>query len=192
MSQQHTILIADDDPSIRALFSQVLTSDGYEVNVCENGAEAIGKIKDSIFDMLLLDLDMGEISGIDVLKKAKEIDPDVVVIIITGNPSLDTAIEALKLNAYDYVQKPCLPTDLSIKVKRGLEYFDQKKKIETFEKFLHFCGICKKVCKNIDHKGSMDYWVTIEKYLAEKAQQQSYLGYCPDCIDSVKEQIEKE
>ena len=131
MSQQHTILIADDDPSIRALFSQVLTSDGYEVNVCENGAEAIGKIKDSIFDMLLLDLDMGEISGIDVLKKAKEIDPDVVGIIITGNPSLDTAIEALKLNAYDYVQKPCLPTDLSIKVKRGLEYFDQKKKIEN-------------------------------------------------------------
>ncbi|PIQ99035.1 MAG: hypothetical protein COV66_14200 [Nitrospinae bacterium CG11_big_fil_rev_8_21_14_0_20_45_15] len=185
----HSILIADDDSTLRDLFFQTLSPYGYNITLCKDGADALEKIKGSLFDLLLLDLDMGDISGIDVLKQAKAIDPDVLVMIITGNPSLDTAIQALKLNAYDYIQKPCMPSELTFKVNKCLEYCDQKRRIAEYEKFLHFCAICKKVCKNVHESHNEENWVTIETYLKEKAKTQSYLGYCPGCINEVKEQI---
>jgi DNA-binding NtrC family response regulator len=182
-------LIADDDPDIRNLFSHTLASLGHNITLCESGEEAIEKIQKTLFDILLLDLNMGKASGIDVLKRAKSIDPDIVAMIITANASLETAIQALKLNAYDYVLKPCTPSELTFKVNKCIEFCEQKRKIEAFEKFLHFCAICKKVCINSEQGHSKDSWITLEKYLEEKSKKQAYLGYCPDCVDKVKNHI---
>lgn len=189
--QPYSILIADDDFFIRTLFQKTLSPQGYKITLCASGQEALEKIEETLFDILLLDLDMGSVNGIEVLKRAKTIDPDIVAMIITGNASLDTAIQALKLNAYDYILKPCLPSDLLFKVSRCVEFCEQKRKIETYEKFLHICGICKKVCINAEKGNSRDSWITLAKYLEEKSKKQSYLGYCPDCVDEIKNKIEK-
>ena len=108
------ILVVDDELIMRESLSGWLYRDGHEVETAESGEAALEKVKRSRFDILLVDLKMGGMSGLEVLKEIKKMDPDVAVVMITAYGSISTAIEAMKNGAYDYLLKPFDPNELGL------------------------------------------------------------------------------
>jgi len=100
------ILVADDDESLRSVLKQVLSMDGYEVNLTASGEEALAAFKKEPCSLIITDIRMGKMSGITLLQEVKRLRPDTQVIIITSNATLDTAITAIQAGAYDYLTKP--------------------------------------------------------------------------------------
>ncbi len=115
------IFIVDDELVMRKSLSGWLKRDGYEVDTAESGEEAIEKLKMTRFDLLLVDIKMEGISGLDVLKHVRENDPDVAVVMITAYGSISTAIEAMKNGAYDYLLKPFDPDELGLLIEKIIE-----------------------------------------------------------------------
>jgi two-component system response regulator PilR (NtrC family) len=115
------VLVVDDERSMRELLSIVLRREGYDVVVAENGRAAVDELERSRFDLLISDIKMPDIAGVEVLRAAKRIDPDIVGVMITAFASADTAIEAMRLGAHDYLSKPFDVDELKIKVRNALE-----------------------------------------------------------------------
>jgi len=122
MTQKSKIHIIDDEPIIHEVLDDLLTSEGYEVESSFNGKEALDKHVSQTFDLILLDLLMPGMSGIEVLKKLKKIGTQAVIIIITAYASVESAISAMKIGAYDYIQKPFKHDELLMTIKRALEH----------------------------------------------------------------------
>lgn len=114
------ILIVDDELILRESLAGWLLRDGHEVETASSGEEALDKIKETRFDILLVDIKMEGISGLDVLKTVKENDPDVAVVMITAYGSIQTAIEAIKKGAFDYLLKPFDPNELGVLIEKIL------------------------------------------------------------------------
>jgi two-component system response regulator PilR (NtrC family) len=116
------VLVVDDERSMRELLSIVLRRDGYEVLLASDGKVAVETLKRERVDVLITDIRMPEMSGVEVLREAKRIDPDIISIIMTAFASTDTAVDALRLGATDYVHKsPNAVNDLRLRVRKELE-----------------------------------------------------------------------
>ena len=122
MANIHSIHVIDDEPVIHDVLGQLLTSEGYEVSFSSTGEEALEKHAAGTWDVILLDLLMPGLDGIEVLKAIKKIDPLAVIIIITAYASVETAISAMKFGAYDYIQKPFKHEDLLLTIQRAIEH----------------------------------------------------------------------
>ena len=106
MAIKPNILIVDDDPDICQYMKTLLESTGYDVAVVSDSTKALSRIKESTFHVLIIDLMMPNMDGIELIGKIRKHDSDVAIIISTGYPSVDTAIDAMKLKVSDYVRKP--------------------------------------------------------------------------------------
>nr|HQU71350.1 sigma-54 dependent transcriptional regulator [Calditrichia bacterium] len=118
------ILIVDDEASVRDSLKEWFLEDGFAVQTAASGKEALEKMHLGRYDIILLDIKMPGMDGITLQKKIVEIDPQAVIIIMTAFASVDTAVEALKLNAFDYITKPFDPDDLSRLVRNALKQRD--------------------------------------------------------------------
>ena len=116
----HKVLIVDDDRGVRESM-RILLKGHYELTLAENGAEGIAKFPEVRPDVVLLDLRLGDMHGIDVLQSIKAIDPTVEVILVTAYATIDTARKAIRLGAFDYLTKPFDPPELENVVRRGIE-----------------------------------------------------------------------
>jgi DNA-binding NtrC family response regulator len=112
------ILIVDDELIMRESLAGWLERDGYDVKTAPSGEKALEMLKDFRFDILLLDIKMEGMSGLDVLKEVKESEPDAAVVMITAYGSISTAIEAMKKGAYDYLLKPFDPSELGLLIEK--------------------------------------------------------------------------
>lgn len=121
MSGQHNVLVVDDEPGMREFLEIMLGKEGYSVKIASNGEEAIQKIQNEAFDLALVDIQMPGLNGIDVLRSAKETTPDTTIIMITAFASHETAIEAMKLGAYDYITKPFKIDEIKLVISKSLE-----------------------------------------------------------------------
>ena len=115
------ILVVDDERSIRELLAIVLRRDGYEVILAENGRTALNVLEQEPVDLLISDIKMPDMSGVEVLRAAKQVDQDILGIMITAFASTESAVEALRMGAYDYVSKPFDVDELKIIVRNALE-----------------------------------------------------------------------
>ncbi len=122
MNNPARILIIDDEPSIRFVLKHALKHEGYIINTATNGVEALNILAETPQDLLLLDLYMEPIDGLQVLNVVKEQDPDIAVIIITAHSSVESAVEALRLGAFDYLFKPTTPDTVRQRVEAGLQH----------------------------------------------------------------------
>ena len=123
------LLIVDDEHLIRWSLEQNLKKQGYEVVTAGNGEDALRLFRDEQPDLVLLDIQLPGISGLEVLDKIKEHDEDVAVIMVTANSGLDSAVNAMRLGAYDYISKPFNLDELSIVVRKALETSDLKQEV---------------------------------------------------------------
>ena len=119
--QKATILVIDDEKAMRDSCYQVLSKDGYATETAENGQSGLQKIREVRPDLVLIDLKMPGMGGMELLEKIGQIDPDIISIVITGYATIESAVEAMKRNAYDFLPKPFTPDQLRIVIKRGLE-----------------------------------------------------------------------
>lgn len=115
------ILIVDDEASVRDSLYQWFKDDGYRVDTAADGVGALKKLQENSWDIILLDIKMPGMDGIELQNRIKQIDKDIVTIIITAYASVDTAIQALKEGAFDYVTKPVDPDDLSRLIRNAIE-----------------------------------------------------------------------
>ena len=122
MSDKELIHIIDDEPIIHEVLGELLSSEGYSVESSSRGEEALAKFPEYEFDLILLDLLMPGMDGIEVLHRIKKIDPQAVIIIITAYASVESAIEAMKSGAFDYIQKPFKHEELILTIERALEH----------------------------------------------------------------------
>jgi len=106
------ILIIDDDIDICTLLSRFLNKEGYETDVAYTGSKGVAKFKETSFDVVLCDYRLGDKDGRDVLAELKAVNPQAVVLIITGYSDIKTAVEVIKLGAYDYITKPLIPAEV--------------------------------------------------------------------------------
>jgi DNA-binding NtrC family response regulator len=116
------ILIVDDEPTIRETLLLVLKEENYQCELAENGVEGLNRVKEKNFDLIITDLKMPEMGGLELMEKVKIISPKTSVIIITAYASLESAIQALRLGAYDYIIKPLDFDDVILRINRLMEH----------------------------------------------------------------------
>ncbi len=115
------ILIVDDDKFFCDIKVDLLSENGFKAEYVNSAGEVVDKLKSTHYDLVLLDLNIGKDSGIDLLPKIKRIDPDIEVIMLTGFETISTAVKAIKIGAYDYLQKSIKDDELLIKINRAIE-----------------------------------------------------------------------
>ena len=115
------VLVVDDEAVIREGVKRILENSGFEVETCASGRLALEMIQEKDFELVITDLKMPGMGGMEVLKTIKILQPEVPVIVITGYSTVDTAVEAMKNGAVDYVAKPFTPDALMEKVDKALE-----------------------------------------------------------------------
>jgi len=103
---EYRILLVDDNLNILKLYEEILSGEGYQLTKATSGEMAIEALENQAFDMVITDLNMGNMDGLKVLERAKEVHPETMVIVMTGNTDIEYAIEALRLHADDYILKP--------------------------------------------------------------------------------------
>lgn len=129
-----TLLIIDDEESIRNTIREIFEFEKYQVEEAGDGLDGIDKIKNNKYDVVLLDIKMPEMDGMEVLEKIQVIQPDLPVVMISGHGSLETAVEAVKMGAYDYISKPPDLNRLLVTVRNAHEKTTQNKTIKKLKK----------------------------------------------------------
>jgi two-component system, NtrC family, response regulator AtoC len=136
MAGRVRILAVDDDAVACQLLQEVLEQEGYQVSTAIRGQEAIDLAREVPFDLAIVDIRIPDISGIEVLKALKRINTQMPVLMTTAYSSMDTAIEAIRQGAYDYLSKPCKIEELSLTVKRALEQYKLLRENQYFRQEL--------------------------------------------------------
>ncbi len=114
-------LIVDDDRKLLSVLTSLLVEDNHDVTACNNGLDAIEKCRQEKFDLLITDLMMPGATGLEVLKEARKLYPDILVILITGFASIESAVQAIRDGAYDYITKPFKLEEIKIVVNNAQE-----------------------------------------------------------------------
>ncbi|MBW2030298.1 MAG: response regulator [Deltaproteobacteria bacterium] len=130
-SYRPKILVVDDEKRIREGCRTVLAQEGFDVEVAEDGFSGLKKVQEAHFDLVLLDLMLPGIQGMDILEEVRAKHPDIVVIVITGYATLEHAVEAMKKGAFDFISKPFSPQDLRGVVGKAIEYIRTLQDIAT-------------------------------------------------------------
>lgn len=165
-----SILVVDDEQTILDCLSRDLRSAGFEVTTATDGDEAITKINSSLFDLVTTDLLMPVRDGFQVVKAAKQMDPQTMVIVLTGNETVEAAVNAFHLGADDFVQKPCDSDELLCRISNCFEKQELLKKIDRYEKLLPaWCH-----CQNL-HNNKED------PFQKSKGVNASHTCRCPEC-----------
>ena len=190
--RKYSILLVDDDPIITAGTGSDLEEEGYEVTTADSGEKAIELLNKSSFDLVITDLVMAPMNGIAVLEKSKEINPETMVIILTGFGDMNSAIEGLRLDADDYMLKPCEPQEMNLRVSQCLEKFELKRKIKIYEDILPVCCVCKRIRDDTGKAPGADQWMSMEKYIHDKAKVNITSTYCPECAKKEREEFARQ
>jgi two-component system response regulator HydG len=118
---QNRILVVDDEIDMRNGLQKILSQKGYSIDTAEDGLRAVEKMKQTSFQVVIVDLKMPQMDGIEVLRRAKDINQTIAVIIITGYGTVTSAVESMRLGAFDYITKPFKPDDITVTVERALK-----------------------------------------------------------------------
>ncbi len=119
MDQSVHILVVDDERGIREGCRRILSAEDYAVDVAGDGEEGLEKVRSKPFDLLLVDLMMPRMGGLEMMEQVRAYDPEIIMIVITGFATVETAVDAMKHGAYDYVPKPFTPDQLHGRGQQG-------------------------------------------------------------------------
>lgn len=160
------ILVVDDEPKLRSVLVESLQRQGFEVAGCSSGSDALAKLRGRDFDLLLTDLMMPNMDGIALLKNALEIDPHLVGIMITGQGTIQTAVDAMQMGAFDYVLKPFHLQTLMPVLTRAMDVRHLKLENVQLRETIAIHGLCQTIAFTLDPQ-------TLLSKLADAALQQS-------------------
>ena len=187
----YNVLLVDDDPFILEGIGEELENRGYRVTRANSGEMAITLLQNAPFDLVITDLVMERTDGIQVLKRSKEIDATVMVIILTGFGDMLSAIEALQSQADDYLLKPCESAEVFFRVERCLERLELTRRISFYQKILPMCCVCKKIRDDTGKEPGRGPWVPVEQFIHERAKLDNTASYCPQCAQQTLREFVK-
>jgi two-component system, NtrC family, response regulator AtoC len=154
MRKEISILVVDDEEVVRNSLVDWLQEDGYQAEAAENGPRALEMIREKPWDVAMVDLKMPKMDGLEVMKRAKQINPQMQVVIITAYATVHTAVQAMKTGAYDYLIKPCEPEEISMLIKRLIESQELIREVSHLRKELakqyHFHDLISKSPKMLE------------------------------------------
>jgi DNA-binding NtrC family response regulator len=133
MNRTGTILLVDDDPLVLSGFKEVLEREGYQLTAVASGREALDHLEQQPYDVVLTDLVMPRVGGLEILRTAQAKDPNCIVIVVTGFASVRSAVDALRLGAHDYLIKPCEEVELLFRVRMGIEHSGLRAELRSKE-----------------------------------------------------------
>jgi CheY-like chemotaxis protein len=180
MKQKSMLLVDDEKLVLNSLFRE-LASDELEVTLAANGEEAVDMINTGQFDIVVTDMMMPGLDGFQVLKAAKKRDARTMVIILTGYGDMDSAVDALRLGADDFLQKPCDPGELQYRISNCLVKQEMERKIFLYENILPVCCYCRKIRDDRPGERGEGAWYTLEEYFNKASGVSVSHGICPDC-----------
>lgn len=175
------ILLVDDDPYVLQAVGGELEREGYHVTTAAAGEQALEFMKINLFHIVITDLVMYNVDGLEVLRYVRDTRLDTRVIILTGYGSLPTAIEALRSDADDYLVKPVEFEELHLRVRRCIEKSELQNKLKVYEKLLPVCCVCKKVRIKAPEKKEGVRWVSVEHFIHDTTTHNITSTYCPAC-----------
>ncbi len=187
----YEILLVDDDPLILKTLGVALKGGGYRVTTAISGETAVELLESRHFDILLTDLVMDAIDGIGVLKKGKTVNPEMMAIILTGFGDIHSAIDALRMNADDYLLKPCDFDEILFRVSTCVEKLELKRRLKAYEGILPICCVCKKIRDDSGREHGTGEWMSTEKFIWKKAKLSVSSTYCPECFEEFQREIDK-
>lgn len=187
--RKYEILLVDDDSVVLHGTRRGLEQKGYAVTTAANGEAAVELLGQRAFDLVISDLVMGEVDGIDVLKYAKERHGEIAVIILTGFGEMTSAVDALRLKADDYLTKPCDVAEIHRRASSCLEKLELRRKLVSYEKILPICCSCKKIRDDSGCEPGSGPWISVERYFWEKAMVAASSTYCPECARKALDQL---
>ncbi len=133
MKRLGQILVVDDEENIRDVLANYLESMNYNVVTAQDGQDALNKYNKGEFELIISDLLMPNIDGLELLKRIREMDKEVIFLMITGYPSIETAVDAIKKGAYDYITKPFHMEDVKLRIERAFEKRSLKERLKTVQ-----------------------------------------------------------
>ena len=180
--QQKSILLVDDERLILHSLSRDLAHEKFEVAVATSGEEGIARIDDDYFDLVITDLLMPGLDGFQVLKAAKRRNMLTMVIILTGYADHKASVDALRLDADDFLEKPCDTDDLLYRIANCFAKQDLQKKAVACEKILMVCSYCKKILDDRQGEFGKGHWYRLEEYINKVKWGKISHGCCPACL----------
>jgi DNA-binding response OmpR family regulator len=123
------ILVVDDEEDILGLLSELLQRWGFEADTVTNGREALERFRGRDFDLVLTDLKMPDMDGLELLRRIREENPRIPVLMLTGFPTVDSAVQAIQEGAYDYLIKPINPEELRFRIQKALAQSEQMRSL---------------------------------------------------------------
>lgn len=178
----YAILIVDDEELIRESLRLDLRDLGYAVDAVASGTEALQLLHRG-YDLLITDLIMEGMNGLEVLRRAKEVDADLAVFILTGHREVEAAIGALRLGADDYLIKPYEHAEMVERVQSCLQQRRRQQRVSEPENpsMLSICSDCKKIRTTVGAPTCDQQWIRIEQFLSQALGAELSHGICPDC-----------
>ncbi len=186
-----SILLVDDEEIILESLYKHLKTNNFDVTKAESGEKALTRFKERPYDLVITDLVMERMNGIQVLTEVKKIDPNICVIILTGYGDMTSAIDALRLGADDYLLKPCSINELLLRMSRCFEAQESRKKIKLYEKILPLCSVCKKIRDDTGVEHGKGEWMEVDVYLHRKAGVDVSHGLCMNCYEQKMKELDK-
>lgn len=197
MKNKTRILVIDDDLGLRKTLVDILNAKGYETLVAGDGAAGLAMLQGNTVNLVLTDLGLPDISGIDILGKVKTLYPALQVIILTGSATFDSAVEATNLGAFSYLLKPYDIEQLLLQIQRAIEKQRVEEelrvsrqileakvteleatlaRVKQLEGILPICMYCKKI------RDEEEQWQQMEEYISNHSEADFSHGICPECF----------
>lgn len=185
--KEYSILLVDDDPFILEGIGADLEGQGFGLTEANSGDRALELLAKKNFDLVITDLVMENVDGIQVLKEAKALNPDTMVIILTGYGNMKSAIDALRHEADDYLLKPCESAEMLHRINQCQEKAALRQKLQLYQKLLPMCCVCKKIRDDRQTEPGKGQWVAVEQFIHDRANLDITSSYCPDCARQTME-----
>ncbi len=200
MASKRKLLLVDDETDIVTYLKQLLEDEGYSPLIAFSGVEALEIIKNEDIDILITDIRMPQMDGIELINVISDLGLEILTIILTGHGDMDTVIEAMKKGSLNYLRKPINFEELLLTIQQGINLIGLREKLNTktqhliesneqlkralsevkqLKSFLPICTTCKKIR---DDKG---YWNRIEKYIQDHTDTQFSHSICPECSEKL-------
>ena len=173
----YDVLVVDDDRMILDMLDEILTEMDLSVTSAESGEEALELLDENNFDLVMSDLKMGLVDGIEVIDTAMKKVPRPTRLILTGQGSLEAAIEAIRVGADDFLLKDAGEEEIKFRVSNALDKRSLYYQVKFYEAMVVMCSKCKKLR---DPRGN---WKSIESFIKSSMGAESSHGICPECKD---------
>jgi YesN/AraC family two-component response regulator len=192
--KKKSVLLVDDEPIILSSLARELSKNAPDLDVTleVSGESAIVGINKSCFDLVVTDLVMPGIDGFAVLKAAKQRDAQTMVIILTGFADMESTIEALRLGADDFLQKPCDVDELLFRMDGCFTKQELLRKVTMYENILPICSYCKKIRADPPGEFGSGQWYSLEEFFSKIKGVNCSHGCCPECFARLMPDINRE